>query len=449
MDRHLTEGGGQLMREDQPSPRAPKALSREELRKRQIAIGVGNFMEWFDFAIYGYFAATIGALFFPTGNSTTEMLSAFAVFAVGFVARPVGALILGPLGDKFGRKLVLVITVMGMGVTTAAMGLVPTYATIGVAAPIMIVVLRSLQGMMVGGEWSSAATYIGENAPSNRRATHGSLITTTAGIAFLVGTGLAAVLNATLSTAALESWGWRLPFIASIVMAGVAVFIRRNLGDTPVFEELEERRTQQIMVVAPRSEKLKAFGISLAFSALFGVGFYYLMTYANNHLSGAVGMPRVSALLACTLSLVVYVFLTPLFGRISDSIGRRPVVLTAAGGIAVLGIPVFMMLNTGNFALVFIGLTVLGIFVAMAGVMSVTLLVEVFPASSRSTGSALGHNVAYALLAGPGPLIAALLIAITGNPLSPAYYLVAIGAAAFLVLFFALPETNGKDITEG
>lgn len=431
------------------SAQSPSALERADIRKRQIAIGVGNFMEWFDFAVYGYFAAIIGAQFFPTGNPTTEMLSAFAVFAVGFVARPVGALILGPIGDRVGRKAVLVITVMGMGITTALIGLVPNYATIGVIAPILIVLLRCVQGMMVGGEWSSAATYLGESAPAGHRGLHASLVTATAGAAFLVGTLTATLLNNSMSEEALHSWGWRIPFIASVLMAVVALFIRRNLEDTPVFKELERRRTEQIQVVASRSRKLKAFGISLAFSALFGVSLYYFVTYANNHLSGAVGMPRTEALLVCSIATAYYVAIQPLIGNIADRIGRRPVILTGAGAIAVLGVPIFLLLNTGSFFPVLLGLVLLATFVSCAGVVAVTLLVEVFPASSRSTGAALGHNVAYAILAGPGPLIAAALIQWTGSLVSPAYYLVAVAGVAFVALFLTLPETKNVDITEG
>ncbi len=433
----------------QSGHRQPEQLERMDIRRRQIAIGVGNFMEWFDFAVYGYFAAIIGAQFFPSGNPTTEMLSAFAVFAVGFVARPLGALVLGPIGDRVGRKRVLVITVMGMGLTTAAIGVVPAYDTIGILAPILIVTLRCVQGMMVGGEWSSAATYLGESAPPNRRGLHASLVTSTAGIAFLVGTLTATLLTATISELSLNVWGWRLPFIASLLMAAIALYIRRNLEDTPVFKELEARRANQSVIVASRSRKLKAFGISLAFSALFGVSLYYFVTYANNHLSNAVGMPRVQALLVCSIATAYYVVINPLIGRISDTTGRRPVILTGAAGITLLGIPIFMLMNTGNFWLVLLGLVILATFVTCAGVMAVTLLVEVFPASSRSTGAALGHNIAYAVLAGPGPLIAAALIQATGNIISPAYYLIAVAAVAFIVLFFTLPETKDVDITEG
>lgn len=423
--------------------------SRVNIRKRQIAVGIGNFMEWFDFAIYGYFVAVIGAQFFPSGNPTTEMLSSFAVFAVGFVARPLGALLLGPVGDRAGRKAVLVITVLGMGVTTALIGLTPSYASIGVAAPVIIVILRCVQGMMVGGEWSTAAAYLGESAPAKKRGLHASLVTATAGAAFLVGTLVATLINAVLPPEQVASWGWRIPFIASLVMAAVAVFIRQKLEDTPVYEELARRREDNQVQRVPGKVKAKAFVLTMAFSALFGVSLYYFITYANNHLSGVVGMPRVEALLACGIALVVYVIANPLFGALSDRVGRRPVVLTAAAGLTLFGIPVFLGMNTGSFPVVLISLTVLGLLVAMSAVMNVVLLVEVFPASIRSTGSALGYNVAFALLAGPGPLIAAGLMASTGNPVSPGFYLAGVSLASLIVLWAMLPETKSNDISRG
>ena len=423
--------------------------SSVDIRKRQMAVGIGNFMEWFDFAIYGYFVAIIGSQFFPSGNPTAETLAALAVFAVGFLARPLGALILGPIGDRAGRKVVLVITVLGMGVTTALIGLTPSYAVIGVAAPIIIVILRWLQGMMVGGEWSTAATYLGESAPPKKRGLHTSLVTATAGAAFLVGTLLATLLNAVLSQDQLAAWGWRIPFVFSLIMAVVAVYIRQKLEDTPVFDELAKRRDENEVEKVPGKVKAKAFVLTLAFSALFGVSLYYFITYANTHLSGVVGMSRLDALLASGIALVVYVAANPVLGSLSDRIGRRPVTLASAAGLTILGFPIFLGMNTGSFAVVLGSLIVLGLLVAASAVMNVVLLVEVFPASIRSTGSALGYNVALALLAGPGPLIAAALIAATGNPTSPAIYLVGVSLAALVVLWVMLPETKSTDISRG
>ncbi|GEK81449.1 MFS transporter [Agrococcus baldri] len=426
-----------------------RELSPADLRKRMVAVGIGNFMEWFDFAIYGYVAAIIGAQFFPSGDPTAEMLSALAVFAVGFISRPVGALILGPMGDRLGRRAVLIITVMGMGIITALIGLTPAYGTIGIIAPIVVVVLRLLQGMMVGGEWTSAAAYIGESAPERKRSLYASIMPATAGLAFLVGTLAAVVLTTTMDGEALAAWGWRIPFIASFAMAILAVYIRRKLDDTPVYEEIERKRRENAVEATSAGEKARAFILTLAFAGIFGVSLYYLVTYANNHLTGAVGMERFEALWATAIVMVIYVGFNPLMGIAADRWGRRPVNLFGVIGVTVWALPAFMLMNTGNPGLVIVGLVPFALFVAATAVTNNVLLVEVFPASVRATGSAIGYNVAYALLAGPGPLIAAALVAATGSLISPAFYVIAVGILAFAVLAPMLPETKGRDISHG
>ncbi|MFJ5298489.1 MFS transporter [Pseudomonas sp. NPDC088368] len=420
---------------------------RVDINKRAIAVGIGNFMEWFDFAIYGYFAGIIGALFFPSTAAGVSLLSSLAVFAVGFLSRPLGALVLGPLGDRLGRRAVLIVTVFGMGICTTIIGLLPSYEAIGIAAPILLIALRFIQGMMVGGEWSSAGIYIVESAPSHRRATAASVITGTAGLAFLAGTFTAAMLSSNLTDAQLMAWGWRVPFVVSIVMTGIAVFIRRKLGDTPVYEELVKQRQSAHVSLPSRAAKRKAFITTYAFSALFGVSLYYFITYANNHLVTAVGLPKSTALWLCSAALVVYCIVNPIIGRISDAIGRRKLVLFSAAGLTLMAYPIFWMLNSGNTALIVAALLVFAILVAITAVMDVVLLVEVFPASIRSTGAALGHNLALATLAGPGPFIAAALIKATGDVNMPALYLTAVSALCFAVLLVTLPETKDNNIS--
>ncbi len=415
---------------------------------RMLAVGIGNFMEWFDFAIYGYFAAIIGSLFFPSDTPGVSLLSSLAVFAVGFLSRPLGAVVLGPIGDKFGRRAVLIITVFGMGVCTTIVGLLPTYAVIGVAAPILLISLRFIQGMMVGGEWSSAGIYIVESSPPNRRATAASIITGTAGLAFLLGTFTAALISSYLTEAQVASWGWRTPFILSIFMTSIAIFIRRNLGDTPVYEELVKKRASGNFKVPSIRVKRKSFVTAFAFSALFGVSLYYFVTYANNHLVTTVGLPKSSALWLCSVALVFYCIFNPIVGRLSDIYGRRPMILGAAALLTVLAYPIFLLLNTGDILLILIGLIVLGVLVAVTAVIDVVLLVEVFPASIRSTGAALGHNLALATLAGPAPLIATALIRETGDPSVPAWYLAGVSLVCLIVLWKLLPETKDKDINQ-
>jgi MHS family proline/betaine transporter-like MFS transporter len=227
------------------------------------------------------------------------------------------------------------------------------------------------------------------------------------------------------------------------------MYIRRKLSDTPVYAVLEHRRATGKIEPVSRQEKLRAFIISFAFSSLFGVSLYYFITYAHNHLTQTVGLSKSSSLWLCSIALVIYSIAHPIVGLLSDHFGRRRFVLASAGGLTLLAYPVFVLMNTASSIAILLALAILAILVAITAVMDVVLLVEVFPASIRSTGAAVGHNVALAVLAGPGPFIAAALINLTGDPNIPAWYLAGVSLACFLVLWFMLPETKDKDIAHG
>lgn len=443
MDHHINASDLQLHATKHSSENPQKIGFR-----KIAAIGIGNFMEWFDFAIYGYFAATIGLIFFPSEAPNISLLSSLAVFAVGFIARPLGAFILGPIGDKFGRKVVLMITVFGMGVFTTLIGLLPAYASIGIWAPILLIIFRFMQGMMVGGEWSSAGIFLVESAQPHRRALAASVITTSAGLAFLIGTVAAALINQTLDKTALLSWGWRIPFVLSIVMTIIAVYIRQKLTDTPVFEALHQRHIQQSTPQHPEKNTnlTHAFSIAFSFAALFGVSLYYFISYMNNHLVSTVHLSATRALVLCSIALVAYVVFNPIIGLILDKFGRRHLLIVAAMGLTLLAYPIFFMINSGNDILIITALLLLAALVAITAVCDVVLLVEIFPAATRSANAAIGHNLALAVLAGPGPFIAAYLSQSTNNPNMPAAYLMLISLICLVVLFKELPETKGIQI---
>lgn len=413
--------------------------------KRELAVGIGNFMEWFDFAIYGYFIVHISATFFPANDETSATLSAFAVFAVGFLARPLGAAILGPLGDRYGRRLVLMISVLVMGLCTALLGMTPGFDTIGVAAPIIVTVLRFVQGLSVGGEWTSSAMFLVESAPNSQRATRASVVSASAALAFIAGTGVALLINTVLSEDTVASWGWRIPFILSLVLGVVAVYIRRSLDETEVFQQLEIRREAGEAVRASKSAFWRGFLMAFAIAGIFGVSLYYLVTYMNNYLQQVAGMNTVMALTVSIIGLVIYALLNPVAGMVSDRIGRRPLVIIPTVGFAVLGYPLFLMLSTGEFWVVLIALIVWAVLQSMIAVMGVVAMVELFPASIRSTGSSLGYNVSYALLAGPGPLIATWLVS-TQGPVAPSYYLIAVAVVCAAILIPLMPETRHRNL---
>lgn len=428
---------------------APPLTSADTRLRTSVAVGIGNFMEWFDFAIYGFFAVLIGELFFPAGaDPVVAALSSFSVFAIGFLMRPLGAFILGPIGDKHGRRTALVASVVLMGTATFLIGVLPSYAAIGVAAPILLVLLRCAQGLAAGGEWSGSAAYLVESAPANRRGLFGSLISGTAALAFIVGSFVALWINSSLGQEALRSWGWRIPFLLALPMALIGLYIRMRLGDTPVFTALQEKHEVADAPLKQASDRRNLYAILLtfAFSSVSGLGIYYLATYMNNHFTNALGFDRPHALLLSGIGLFLYMLMCPLAGVLSDRVGRRSIQLLGTAGFVLLSIPAFLLFETGNSVLIVAGVALLGVCQALCSVTNVVLLVELFPASTRSSGSALGYNLGLALIAGPGPLIATALVNASGSTLSPSWYLVAVSVVALPILLKWLPETFKRDI---
>jgi MFS transporter, MHS family, proline/betaine transporter len=428
---------------------APPRTSADTRLRTSVAVGIGNFMEWFDFAIYGFFAVLIGELFFPAGaDPVVAALSSFSVFAIGFLMRPLGAFILGPIGDKHGRRTALVVSVVLMGTATFLIGVLPSYAAIGVAAPVLLVLLRCAQGLAAGGEWSGSAAYLVESAPANRRGLFGSLISGTAALAFIVGSFVALWINSSLGQEALRSWGWRIPFLLALPMALIGLYIRMRLGDTPVFTTLQEKHEVADAPLKQASDRRNLYAILLtfAFSSVSGLGIYYLATYMNNHFTNALGFDRPHALLLSGIGLFLYMLMCPLAGMLSDRVGRRSIQLLGTAGFVVLSIPAFLLFETGNSVLIVAGVALLGVCQALCSVTNVVLLVELFPASTRSSGSALGYNLGLALIAGPGPLIATALVNASGSTLSPSWYLVAVSVVALPILLKWLPETFKRDI---
>jgi len=428
---------------------APPRTSADTRLRTSVAVGIGNFMEWFDFAIYGFFAVLIGELFFPAGaDPVVAALSSFSVFAIGFLMRPLGAFILGPIGDKHGRRTALVVSVVLMGTATFLIGVLPSYAAIGVAAPVLLVLLRCAQGLAAGGEWSGSAAYLVESAPANRRGLFGSLISGTAALAFIVGSFVALWINSSLGQEALRSWGWRIPFLLALPMALIGLYIRMRLGDTPVFTTLQEKHEVADAPLKQASDRRNLYAILLtfAFSSVSGLGIYYLATYMNNHFTNALGFDRPHALLLSGIGLFLYMLMCPLAGMLSDRVGRRSIQLLGTAGFVLLSIPAFLLFETGNSVLIVAGVALLGVCQALCSVTNVVLQVELFPASTRSSGSALGYNLGLALIAGPGPLIATALVNASGSTLSPSWYLVAVSVVALPILLKWLPETFRRDI---
>lgn len=422
-------------------------MTTQSRRRAALAVGVGNFMEWFDFAVYGFFAPIMGKVFFPAQGATVGLLASLAVFGVAFFFRPVGGLVLGSLGDRRGRRFTLAVSVLMMGVTTTLIAALPTYAQVGVLAPILLVVLRCLQGFSAGGEWTGSAAFLLETTPSHRRGRYASIISATAALAVVAGSFVALLLQSVLGDDAMVSWGWRLPFLLAAPLTVIGLYVRLRLDETPVFTELRVRHEVVDKPLRTAGKRdLRSVLLTLAFAAVQGLGFYYLATYVVNYLSQTVQLSRPAALTLSAVGLTVYMGLCPVAGAISDRFGRRRVNLTGSVGYVVLGLPAFVLMGQGGVAPVLLGMLLLVVPQCLVSVTTVVMLVELFPAATRSSGSATGFNIALAFVAGPGPFIASAIAGATGSSVWPASYMVAVALVATVFLWKYLPETAGRHI---
>lgn len=395
------------------------------LRKTVIAGMIGNVMEWYDFALFGYFAPVIARLFFPSDHHLVSLINTFGVFAAGFLMRPVGAALFGHLGDTIGRKKALAASVILMAIPTFLIGLLPTYQEIGAMAPILLTLCRLLQGLSVGGEYTGSITFLVESAPPSRRGFIGSWTPFSAGVGTLLGSGVGALLTSDLTEHALYSWGWRIPFLLGIVVGGVGLYLRSSLAESPDFEAV---RNSGEVAASPvrealthrRAEILTAVGLTW----VAGTAFYILFVYMTAYLESILKQPLGTALGINTISLALMVILLPVMGALSDKIGRKPLLIGATMGFALLSYPLFRLLSHDTFGFILAAQIVFALLVAAYYAPLSATLVELFPARERYSGLSIGYNLSVALFGGSAPLVATYLIKETGNILSPSFYLI-------------------------
>jgi MFS family permease len=419
----------------------------EESRRRLIpGTVIGSLIEWYYIAIYGQAAALVFAtLFFPGFSPTTGLIAAFATFGVGYFARPLGAMLFGHIGDRYGRRFALVCTLLLMGVATVVIGLLPTYAAIGMLAPILLVICRLLQGLGVGAEYVGAVTIVAEFAPVKRRGFFASL--PASGV--FIGIGMAAAVSAgvaTLPQEQLMSWGWRIPFLFSIVVVGVGLLIRLRVPESPVFTELKDARARTRV---PALTLIKAMPrrllLVMVANGVLAFNIYVVQTYSLSYIAGK-GVAKTVALVAVLVGCAVGAVAIPVLGAISDRSGRKSVYIAVSAFCAVVPFPFFWLLDTRNVALVVLGFALaLGGCLAMFGSQA-AFYSELFPAAYRFSGFALGREIPGAVLAGPAPVISVGLVSLGGG--SPALLAVAMIVVAVAGLFavVALPETRGADL---
>ena len=405
---------------------------------------IGNALEWYDFIVFGFFAVIISRLFFPADSQYASLLFTTATFGVGFFMRPVGGIFLGIYADRRGRKAALLVVIASMTIAIALIAFAPTYAAIGIGAPLIIVVARLLQGFSAGGEFASATAFLIETAPTGRRGFYGSWQMVGQGLSVLIGAILGAVLTKTLSPEAIDGWGWRIPFLFGLVIGPVGLYVRSSLSETQAF--LQTDQASQSPGAAGRAltshikQILVCFGIVVSGTISFYVILVYIPTFARTQLQ----LPLDQAFLAQAIGLACEVALIPICGALSDRIGRKPVMIASLLLSLLVTYPLFVWVSSSpSFSRLLVMQVVLcGLFGIGNGPVS-TALGEQFPTRVRSTALAIGYNVAVMIFGGFAQFFVTWLNHTTGTPIAPAFYLM-FGSAVGLFAVLFLTERAGE-----
>jgi MHS family proline/betaine transporter-like MFS transporter len=412
-----------------------KTIDDKARRKAITAAGIGNFVEWFDFVLYAQFAAIIAIHFFPSENPTSGLLATFAVFALGFLARPIGGVIFGHYGDKHGRKKALSAAVLLMSIATFAIGLTPNFESIGLMAPILLVVWRVCQGLSAGGEYAGSSSFVIEFAPKGKKALYGSINPIATALGIIVGALVGLIMTQLMDPEIINSWGWRIPFMIAGPLGIVGLYLRNKVEETPEFQAIQNKVKEEKH--APLVEAFKGSKMNMltlfGWASLNGLGFYMLTGYMITFMTNAAQMARPQALSVYIIALILFSFSCYFAGKLIDRVGIQKVAIVSAIAMSILIVPAFQLLSTGDLTTAIIGLSIFGIVMGFICTVTPLLMVVLFPAHIRYSASALAYNLAYGLLGGTAPYIATYLIAETGNNLAPAYYVVFVTIVGLLI----------------
>jgi MHS family proline/betaine transporter-like MFS transporter len=412
-------------------------------RQAVSAAVIGNVLEWYDFAVYGYIAVILARKFFPAGDEVTALLSTFLAYGLGFLARPLGGIILGRIGDTHGRKTALLITIALMAGGTVLIGILPTYAAIGIAAPLLLVAARLMQGFSAGGEWGTSTAYIVEWAPKGQRGFYGSFQQLSVVAGLLLGSGIAALLNTLLDPAQMDAWGWRVPFLLGGILGPVGLWMRRNIDETPAYTKAKAEPTP--VATAQASPWLlagRAFGFTIVWTVCFYVLLAYMPTYTQKYLKISAS----AALWANTIGLLALMIFIPIMGAWSDRIGRKPLLLACCVAFIVVPYPIFSFLLSGvSFTQLVLVQIVFAILISTFSGAGPAAIAEIFPTRTRSTWMTSGYALAVAIFGGFAPFISVWLINHFDSPLAHVFYLIA-AAIVSTVVIATLRETAHEEL---
>jgi MHS family proline/betaine transporter-like MFS transporter len=419
-----------------------------QTKKSVFATGVGNAMEWFDFGLYSYLAVIISQNFFSAvENNQLKLMFTFATFAIAFLMRPLGGMIFGKIGDKFGRKIVLTITIILMAFSTLLIGLLPTYEQIGIWAPILLLIARIIQGFSTGGEYAGAMVYIAESSPDNKRNLLGSGLEIGTLTGYIIASILASILSITLSDQQMASWGWRIPFLLGLPLGLIGFYLRKNLEESPIFvNELSDEGVQEESFLSILKNHKKDVLVCFVSVAFFNITNYMLLSYMPSYLNGIIGLSSTLGTVLITVVMIIMVPLALMFGKLSDKIGNKTVFLIGLGGLTLLSTLAFHLINLNSLVFISLGILILGVLLSTYEGSMPGSLPTMFYTDIRYRTLAVTFNVSVSIFGGTTPLVSTWLVHQTGNNLSPSFYLTIVSVIGFLVILFLFSNTSGKSL---
>jgi MHS family proline/betaine transporter-like MFS transporter len=409
----------------------------KDQRKTAVAAGIiGNIMEWYDFALYGYMASILAALFFPSDNTIASLLATYGVFAAGFVMRPLGSAFFGWLGDTISRSTAMLVSVAMMAIPTVVLGLLPTYESIGLAAPVLLILVRLTQGLSVGGEFSSSVTYLVETSPVNKRGLSGSYANVGSMAGMLLGSGMATLTTNLLPSDAIQAWGWRLPFLFGAILGVIAIWLRRHLPKSSHFQDHDTQREETSPLKEAFTENVKETVQAVLVASSYGALFYISLVFLPNWLKEYTGFPLYQAMAYNTLATALLLVLIPVMGWMSDRFIRRTLIVAISLGLfAFSAYPLLSWLDSGSLVSVVVVQILFAIFIAVLCGVAPAMFVELFPTKDRLSGYSVAYNIGLGVVGGATPMISTWLISITGNKNTLAGFMICvavIGVAALI-----------------